>query len=228
MHEIVLFNDEQEALQRLLQAVLIQEGKVVLAARDGHEAVSLATAPQVDAVILDSTMPGITGFDAAARIKRLRPETPVLMFSSAPHPLQRAMRHCDAFVSKSDGIDALLTTLSRMVSPSGGQKPPVRRFPRYHVRLPFLVVVDRAGELNVMRGTTVSVGEGGMGGKVEGKLQPGELVLLQVSESLRQVFSEPRAQVRYCGDEVCGFEFLDVTPTQRSEVRRVCERLATA
>jgi CheY-like chemotaxis protein len=228
MREIVLFNDDQEAVLRLLQAVIIAGGDTVLSARNGQEVVNLATARQVDAVILDSSMPGMLGEDAAARIKRLRPETPIIMFSGLP-PLEPGNVHnVDAYVAKHDGVDAVLSVLQQFLDTPSPQRPPIRRFPRYCVHVPFSVVVDRSGELAMLRGVTTSIGEGGLGGKVEGRLQPGELVLIQVADSAASVLSEPRAKVRYCSQDVYGFEFLDVTPTQQAEVRRLCERLTAS
>ncbi len=80
----------------------------------------------------------------------------------------------------------------------------------------------------MFRGVTTSIGEGGLGGKVEGRLQPGELVLIQVADAETTVLPEPRAKVRYCSQDVYGFEFLDVTPTEQDEVRRLCERLSSS
>jgi len=55
--------------------------EVVAEAADGTEAVELALAEQVDLAILDVSMPRKTGIQAAAELRKRRPETKVLMLS---------------------------------------------------------------------------------------------------------------------------------------------------
>jgi DNA-binding NarL/FixJ family response regulator len=55
--------------------------EVVAEADDGLEAVEMALAEEVDLAILDVSMPGLTGLQAAARLKKVRPEIRTLMLS---------------------------------------------------------------------------------------------------------------------------------------------------
>jgi DNA-binding NarL/FixJ family response regulator len=55
--------------------------EVVAEADDGLEAVEMALAEKVDLAILDVSMPGLTGLQAAARLKKVRPEIRTLMLS---------------------------------------------------------------------------------------------------------------------------------------------------
>ena len=54
---------------------------VVAEAEDGFEAVEVALAEDVDLAILDVSMPGLTGLQAARRLKERRPEIKTLMLS---------------------------------------------------------------------------------------------------------------------------------------------------
>ncbi len=60
-------------------------------------------------------------------------------------------------------------------------------------------------------GVSFNFGEGGIGGKIEGELVPGEFVLLQIVDSRLARPLEPRAQVRYREDDTYGFKFYDVS-----------------
>jgi CheY-like chemotaxis protein len=227
MKEIVLYNTDEEAVLRLLQAVLTKLGYGVLAVRNGHEALNLALARSVNAVILDQHMPDTTGEELAAKLKGFRPEVPVVIFSGQPGTSPKPS--CvDAFIAKSAGLDAVLAVVHRLMQAPRRENPPVRRFPRYRAQLALGVVVGHAGELEMLHGTTITVGEGGVGGKIEGKLQVGELVLLQIHDAQRNLSLEPRAQVRYRNPDSYGFEFLDITSYQKAAIRQFCQEVASA
>jgi hypothetical protein len=72
------------------------------------------------------------------------------------------------------------------------------------------------------------VGEGGLGGNVDGSLEPGDLVILLLVDRRLKMPFEPRARVRYRIRDTYGFEFVDVTAEQKAEVRRFCHQLASA
>jgi DNA-binding NarL/FixJ family response regulator len=55
--------------------------EVVAEAADGHEAVELALKENVDLVILDVSMPRMTGIQAAAELHKRKPEVKVVMLS---------------------------------------------------------------------------------------------------------------------------------------------------
>jgi hypothetical protein len=95
------------------------------------------------------------------------------------------------------------------------------------VQLPFGIVANRSGELEMYRGFSTDMGEGGIGGKVDGELVLSEFVLLQMSHSPLGIQLDPRAQVRYRNNEIYGFEFLDIAPEQRGVVRRFCKLLGS-
>jgi hypothetical protein len=103
----------------------------------------------------------------------------------------------------------------------------VRRFPRFAARLSFAVTVNRAGKLAMLQGFSTDLGEGGIGGIVDGDLEPGEYVLLSICDSRLEAQLEPRAQVRYRKDNNYGFAFFDVGPIEQADVRQLCGRLVS-
>jgi DNA-binding NarL/FixJ family response regulator len=79
----ILLADDHAVVRRGLKMVLDAEPdlEVVAEAGDGAEAVERAVSEEVDLVILDVTMPRLTGIQAAHRISQRRPELRMLMLS---------------------------------------------------------------------------------------------------------------------------------------------------
>jgi len=79
----VLLADDHRVVREGLRLVLDGEPdiEVIAEADDGREAVRKALAEPVDLAILDVSMPGLTGLQAAAELHRRRPELRVLMLS---------------------------------------------------------------------------------------------------------------------------------------------------
>jgi DNA-binding NarL/FixJ family response regulator len=79
----ILVADDHPIVRSGLRKVLDAQPdlEVVAEAADGAEAVELALAEQVDLAILDVSMPRKTGIQAAAELRKRRPETKVLMLS---------------------------------------------------------------------------------------------------------------------------------------------------
>mgnify|MGYP001763999587 CR=1 FL=1 len=79
----VLLADDHAVLRAGLRALLAAEGdlQVVGEASEGAEAIRLCQALRPDVVVMDIGMPGVSGIDATARIKRDLPGTKVLILS---------------------------------------------------------------------------------------------------------------------------------------------------
>ncbi len=77
----VLVVDDEPALRRSLARVLSVENFDVLTAEDGAAALSLLQTTRVDVVLLDVMMPGMSGMDVLARIKKDHAEVEVVMMT---------------------------------------------------------------------------------------------------------------------------------------------------
>jgi DNA-binding NarL/FixJ family response regulator len=80
----VLLADDHAMVRRGLRHILEAEPDLRVAAEagDGREAVQLALAEDFDLVILDITMPRLTGLQAAQELSRHRPDLKVLILSA--------------------------------------------------------------------------------------------------------------------------------------------------
>ena len=79
----VLIADDHKLLIDGLRPLLekINDIDVIGAAKDGLEAVDLATQHRPDIILLDISMPGLNGIDAARKIIRELPNTKIIMLS---------------------------------------------------------------------------------------------------------------------------------------------------
>jgi len=92
----ILIVDDEEVLRDVLETVLRREGFDVLMAASGEEALSVLDGdPDVDLVILDVMLPGISGIDTLRAVRISNPQLPVIVitaFSSIDGAIE-AMKH---------------------------------------------------------------------------------------------------------------------------------------
>lgn len=222
---VVVVCVDDEIILPLLQVALEALGISSLAATNGREALELAAKCRPNGVIIGDHPPDMTGGELAAEIKRICPDTIVIMSSALPELPQDSIGFRDLFVHKREVVRPLLSALQRLLQ---RDKPDARRFPRYPVRLPLAIIANRFGRSAVLFGICSSFSEGGMGGTIEGSLMPGEFVRVQGSDPRLDFSLESHAQVRYRKGETYGFAFCHVAPQQQVEVQRLCQRLASA
>ncbi len=88
-------------------------------AQNGLEAIRMVPELSPDVVILDLSMPGMNGFEAAAKIRQIAPSTRIVLFSVHEVPTSARLAGADAFVSKSSALRDLALTVHRVLR-SGG------------------------------------------------------------------------------------------------------------
>ena len=77
----VLVVDDDFGMRVTLEAIMEDEGYEVMAAEDGYQALELAKDTPFDLVFMDIRMPGMNGVEAFREIKRVRPESVVVMMT---------------------------------------------------------------------------------------------------------------------------------------------------
>ena len=98
----ILIIDDEPLVRSLLKQILENAGHDVTEAGDGQEGVRCFRENNFDLVITDHGMPVMNGLDAAFRIKKLNPETPVLLITGW-------QTETDATFQKPSGIDEFIT-----------------------------------------------------------------------------------------------------------------------
>ena len=79
----ILAADDQEAIRKRVGSILVSHAgyEVCAEAANGREAIEMAQLLRPDLIILDITMPITNGLDAARTIKRILPDTPIVILS---------------------------------------------------------------------------------------------------------------------------------------------------
>jgi CheY-like chemotaxis protein len=127
---VVLIVDDDQLVRDLAQRALSDEYNVLLAA-DGEEALALLGMAEIDAIVTDLLMPGVSGLDLAAATEALEPHPKMLFISGyggkgeeLPGPL----------LAKPFLPEALRRAVRRLLKPappaSWGRAPSARRVSR--------------------------------------------------------------------------------------------------
>jgi two-component system response regulator MprA len=78
----ILVVDDEPAVQQALSRAFALERYEVEVARDGGEALEALAAARFDAVVLDVTMPGVSGLEVCRRLRASGDRSPVLMLTA--------------------------------------------------------------------------------------------------------------------------------------------------
>ncbi|HXW57700.1 MAG TPA: response regulator transcription factor [Candidatus Cybelea sp.] len=114
----VLIADDHAVVRLGLRSLLSQKQgwQVCGEASDGETAVARVCELAPDVVILDLTMPGLNGFNAAREIRRMAPSTKIILFSIHDIASIAAQAGADAFVSKTSTPNELVGAIERLTS----------------------------------------------------------------------------------------------------------------
>jgi two-component system, cell cycle sensor histidine kinase and response regulator CckA len=111
----VLVVDDEDAVRDVLARLIEDLGYAVIAAADGAQALAVIDgATSLDAVIVDLTMPGMSGGALVQEIRHRRPRLPVIVCSG--HERERkGMPLVEGFLAKPFHIEALQSLLGSLV-----------------------------------------------------------------------------------------------------------------
>jgi len=108
--------DSQEALRILLEAV----GFEVAVAGDGREAVEVALAFAPDLILMDMMMPGVDGFEATRRLRRIDAtrQVPIIALTAMEGALGKALEAgASEFLAKPIDAGRLIAKISGWLRP---------------------------------------------------------------------------------------------------------------
>ncbi|MCP4714008.1 MAG: response regulator [Deltaproteobacteria bacterium] len=110
----ILVVEDEEEVCILLADILNAGGHAVVAVLDGREAIELIKKEQFDMVITDLAMPGISGWQVAAEVKKCCPATPVVLVTGwSMHAEQdnENRRNVDLIVNKPFTVEKIMVTV---------------------------------------------------------------------------------------------------------------------
>ncbi|MEU9833084.1 response regulator transcription factor [Streptosporangium sp. NPDC048047] len=141
----ILVVDDDPAILRSLRRGLTLEGFDVETADSGERALELARDAAPDAVVLDVSMPGLSGIEVCARLRTRDWQTPVLMLSAMDEVADRVAglaAGADDYVVKPFELEELVLRLRALLRRAG-------RLPGTVVRVGPLTVDPQARRVTV-------------------------------------------------------------------------------
>lgn len=115
---VILCVDDEETPLTLRKLVLQKHGYHVMTANSAGMAIEMLDSSHVDLVLSDQLMPGGTGTELAQKIKRTRPELPVVPLSGV-NEIPQDVDFADSFISKAEGPQALCERISGVLAKRG-------------------------------------------------------------------------------------------------------------
>jgi two-component system response regulator AtoC len=82
----ILVVDDEAGVRDFLKFLLEPLGYEIHTANNGTEAIAIVFKEEFDIIFMDVHMPGMSGIEALEKIKKMRPEQSVVIFSSSSDP----------------------------------------------------------------------------------------------------------------------------------------------
>jgi two-component system, NarL family, response regulator LiaR len=119
----VLIVDHHEQIRGLVRAFLLSEFgfQICGEAVDGYEAIMKAQLLKPDLIVLEVAIPRLNGVEAASKLKKLLPKTPIILFTLHASLLRGCETReigVDAVVAKQDGMSALADSVKAVFTSS--------------------------------------------------------------------------------------------------------------
>ena len=114
MTAVILCVDDEPIVLKVRGLVLTQAGYEPVLANTAKEALELFASLKVDLVITDHLLPGQSGVQLAAELKRIKPEVPIMLLSGLPEPPE-GLDHVDAYLTKGGSVPEFLEQVTRLL-----------------------------------------------------------------------------------------------------------------
>jgi DNA-binding NarL/FixJ family response regulator len=116
----ILIVDDLPQIRKLIRDYLEEERdfRICGEAIDGFDAIDKARNLKPDLIILDASMPRMNGIEAAPKLKKLLPETPIILFTaheSMMHGFDAREMCVDAVVTKDRGMFPLKESVKALL-----------------------------------------------------------------------------------------------------------------
>ena|SRR5581483_3134715 len=123
--------DDDPQMCGMYEKVLGSHGYDVVTAEGASEALHVfhSKDQQIDAVISDYEMPGMSGAELAAELKHENPQLPVIMVSGCQPVVEEAGHFVDAAVLKGSPIHAVLDQIDALLASQALSRHSARRSP---------------------------------------------------------------------------------------------------
>ncbi|MCU1247832.1 MAG: response regulator receiver protein [Edaphobacter sp.] len=114
----ILCVDDEETPRILRKLILQKQGYQVIAAASGVEALELLDRANINLVLSDQMMPGMSGTELTKSVKAMRPTMPVILISGV-NEIPPDASYADRFISKVGGPELLFQTVIEVLTEYG-------------------------------------------------------------------------------------------------------------
>jgi len=124
----ILIVEDEPALQQQVRAGIEAQGYTVDATGDGKEALYLATEYSYDAAVVDLGLPGLSGLDIIARLRKSGSHLPILILTARDRwqdKVEGLQAGADDYVSKPYHFEEVLARMQALLRRAGGWASPV-------------------------------------------------------------------------------------------------------
>ena len=115
----IMIIEDDEAMRSLLEDFFEEEGFETDSASNGADALRILSKDPLDLIVTDIRMPGLTGLDILPRLRRLKPETPIIVmtaFGSEDVRRRSLERGATTYLEKPIHLSQLRTLIHEMIS----------------------------------------------------------------------------------------------------------------
>lgn len=113
--KVILCVDDEAMGLSVRKMLLESRGYRALTAESGADALVLLSSEDIDLVILDYLMPGMNGDIVAGKMKDLRPDLPIIMFSAYVDLPSDTLALVDKSVTKGEAPTVLLKAIAELL-----------------------------------------------------------------------------------------------------------------
>lgn len=128
----VILADDHTLVRAGLRSLVeqLKEATVIAEAKDGHEVLTLASEHHPDVVLMDLSMPGMNGLEAALRLKKEQPQIKIIVLSmhaSEEYVLQALRAGASGYLVKDSAPLELALALQAVARGETYLSPPISR-----------------------------------------------------------------------------------------------------
>ncbi|MFO7844854.1 MAG: ATP-binding protein, partial [Bacteroidales bacterium] len=115
----VLAAEDDEFNYLLLEELLLEKNMNIIRAKNGQEAIDICTNnPTINLILMDIKMPVMDGYEAAKRIRKLKPELPIIAQSAyaMEHEIKKFSTIFDDYITKPIKEDELMLKMKKWLT----------------------------------------------------------------------------------------------------------------